>query len=186
MAGKVTKADSLKEDDDRITFKKLRDKKERGIVCEKAVDVGREWNCREAENVLINKVDEIIQEIGKIRLSEYYIGKTFVNAIGQKLDETDQKTWDLEGIKSRWGDPKYEGYDGLIFLTVIKAVKGRNFTHEDFALALEQRLVHYYTIDRNTSKIKNPTFQEGQRRETRGQEEVKKQGYAVYMAVKIR
>ena len=171
---------------DRITFQQLRDRQERGIVCEKAVHVGREWECSEAERLLTNKVDEIKDEIGKRRLSEYYIGKTFVNAIeGQRLNEEDPRTWDLEGINRRRGDPRYEGYNGLIFLTVIKTVRGRNFLHEDFALALEQRLIHYCKIDRNDGKIKNPTFQEGQRREARGQREVK-QGYAVYMAVKIR
>ena len=192
MAGKSTKADSPKKDDNRITFGQLLSG-EKGIVYDKAEYVGRKWKCSEAEEMLIKKVDEIKKEIGEKKLSEYYIGKTFVDAKkGKTFNEQSPGTWDLKGINKRWGDPRYRGYNGLIFLTVIRTVtdERRKFTHEDFALALEQRLIHYYKIDKNDADIKNPTFNEGKRAGRGGKEDEEDKeeghpGYAVYIAVKI-
>ena len=192
MASTSTKADSDKKDDNRITFARLL-KGEKGIVCNKAEYVGRKWNCSDAEDMLIKRVDDIKDEIGKEKISEYYIGKTFVDATkGRDFNEQSSGTWDLKGINKRWGDPRYKGYNGLIFLTVIRTVK-YNFTHEDFALALEQRLIHHYKIDRKDAKIKNPTFNEGKRAGRGGKEDDEDEedkedghpGYAVYIAVKI-
>lgn len=176
-----------------ISFKTLCKGQQRGIVCDKAVYVGRRWKCKAAEEMLIKKVDEIKDKIGKKKLSEYYIGKTFVDAKGRNLDEKKPDTWNLDGIKGRFRDHRYVGYNGLIFLTVIKTVRGDHykFTHQDFALALEERLIQYYKIDKNDRKIKNENFKEGKRGkqadegDERHEGDKRHDGYAVYIAVKL-
>ena len=174
----------------RITFQQLQDNRERGIVCNEAMNPLNEWQLDEAEENLIVIVDNIIERIDQRgELTDYYIGKAFVDQEGQNFNQGNPATWNLAGINGHWVTRwEEEGYNGLIVLAVI----GRDeFNHDhsdyqDFALALKQRLIHHYWIDRDSGTIRNDNFREGLRGD-RGQQERDQQhrGYAVYMAVRI-
>lgn len=179
-----------------ITYEELRGRqRNQGYVCDRqALESVRTGGlCKTAEDDLIQKVDGIKRAIGNRRISYYYIGKTSVDTIeGEIFDRRNPNTWDKTLIQGRWDDhknprqpenprdPRIPDYNVLIVLTVIDAevVDERRFTHEDFALALEQRLIHHYKIDENDPKIKNRTFNEGRRADG------DHSGSAVYMAVK--
>lgn len=153
----------------------------RGIVSDQAINARKGWRLDTAERNLIEKVNDIIRRNRREQVTDYYIGKAFVNARGQNFDRRNPDTWDFEGIDARWGERRREGYDGLIILTVIDAevVDGhRNFKHQDFALALKQRLIHHYKIDENDARIRNRALND----KIQGQEHL---GYVVYIAVKI-
>ena len=183
----------MADDGDRITYEQLRRRqRNQGYVCDRqALESVRTGGlCKTAEKDLIPKVDRIKGDIGNRRILYYYIGKTSVDTkAGENFDRRNPNTWDTASIQGRWGDHnnprqpedhRIPDYNFLIVLTVIDAevVDGRNFTHEDFALALEQRLIHHYKIDKNDGDIKNRTFNEGNRADR------VHSGSAVYMAVK--
>ena len=100
----------------------------------------------------------------------------FVDEIG-RFDRMNPATWDLAGIDRCWRE-REENYNGLIVLTVIdeNVIRRQNSTHEDFALALKQRLIHHYWIDKDDDRIRNREGDQGQQGHP---------GYAVYMAVRI-
>ena len=166
--------------DNLIPFQQVLNRQQRGIVFDQAINARIGWRLDTAERNLIEKVNDIIRRNRREQVTEYYIGKAFVNARGQNFDRRDPDTWDFEGIDARWGERNGEGYDGLIILTVIDAdvVTGCPYTQKDFALALEQKLIHHYKIDKNDARIRNRAFDE----EIQGQEHL---GYVVYIAVKI-
>ena len=171
--------------DDRIMdipFERLRNRQQRGIVCGEAIRARRGGRLDTTENNLIRKVDDIIRRINQRgEVTDYYIGKAFVDQRGRNFNRGDPATWDLAEINRRWEEREEENYNGLIVLTVIDedAIRRRNTTHQDFALALEQRLIHHYRIHRDNARIRNHNFREG-RRGDEGHP-----GYAVYIAVRI-
>ena len=139
------------------------------------------------------------QQRGQVK--GFYIGKTYVDKkeSAANLDAMDPETWIKEGISSRWHNkykprpinPNGPNCNGLIVLTVVtKDMLPRNPENEDpddnqshtdqqdYAIMLEQKLLHNYKIENYDPKIKNDSFGEGYRGDMHD-------GFAVYVAVKL-
>jgi hypothetical protein len=143
--------------------------------------------------MLLKHIDNCVQRIEEKRgrkLEYFYIGKTYVDRkSGVAFDHMDRATWNLGGgINGRWRSHKRKEYgqDGLVVLTVVtkkairrKVCKNRsNFRQEDYALALESRLIQDYIMTEPT-RLYNKTWKPGRRS---GNTYV---GYALYMAFKV-
>ena len=153
--------------------------------------VGKESN--EAKDCLKNKVVDIFQDLelqtGR-KVKKYYIGKTFIKRRRNpnsrtfvKFDPMDPYTWKKNGISSRWGCHKKTEYgrDGLVVLAAVPkdAVpqQCRGEVHqEQYALALEQMLLHHYKLYIGDQRLHNDTFTSG------GPDGGKSIAYAVYVA----
>ena len=136
--------------------------------------VGKDTN--EAKEGLINKMDELFQELElqtEGRVKKYYIGKTFIKPrrrpnyrkFFMKFDPMDPYTWKKNGISSRWGCHKNTEYgrDGLVVLAAVTkdAVpqQYRDKGHqEQYAVALEQMLLHHYKLEIGDQRLYNDTF----------------------------
>ena len=139
--------------------------------------VGKDSN--EAKKKLKKKVDEIFQDLElqtEHKIKKYYIGKTFIKPRKNpknkkkymKFDPMDPYTWKKNGISSRWGCHKKTEYgrDGLVVLAAVPkdAVpqQCRSEVHqEQYALALEQMLLHHYKLDIGDQRLHNNTFTSG-------------------------
>ena len=158
---------------------------QQGIVCDERIDARRGGKEDTTKNNLIRKVDDIIRRINqRRRVTDYYIGKVYVDQIGKKFDRKNSATWNFEGINARWRKRRNEdNYDGLIVLTVIDedAIRHQNTDHQDSAITLKKQLIEHYM---NNAEIRNRIGNEG-RRGGQGQQGRPHPGYAVYMAVKI-
>ena len=139
--------------------------------------VGKDSN--EAKEILKHKVDEIFQDLElqtDRKIKKYYIGKTFIKRRRNpnsrrtfvKFDPMDPYTWKKNGISSRWGCHKKTEYgrDGLVVLAAVPkdAVpqQCRGEVHqEQYALALEQMLLHHYKLDKGDQRLHNDTFTSG-------------------------
>lgn len=131
-----------------------------------------------------------IRERGK-QVEEFYIGKTYAPK-NENFDPTDPDTWKKKGIQDRWRYYRErKHYNGLIVLTLVtedmlppnpeneNGDENRSHTNQqDYAIMLEQRLLHNYKIEEYDRRIKNPTFAEG----NRGDDE---HPGVVYVAVKL-
>ena len=159
---------------------------EKNYICDASclVELTKGEKVNDQVDKLIIKVKEIFDKIeGKEKeVEEFYIGKTYVPQIrNMGFVTTNPYTWRKKGIKSRWGHHNNMGYNGLIVLTVVtKEVLPHDDAHqEDYALMLEQRLLHYYKFENYDERIENETFGEGKTTNTTYR------GYAVYIAVKF-
>ena len=151
-------------------------------------------NLREIQGVnarveaLKEKVVDILDQVRQRgQVEKFYIGKTYVDKkeSAANLDAMDPETWKKDGISNRWQvtykppqSPK--NCDGLIVLTVVTKdmLPHEHTDQQDYAIMLEQRLLHYYKIEAYDPKIKNDSFGEGNRGEMHD-------GFAVYVAVKL-
>ena len=147
-------------------------------------------------------LDQVQQRRGQVE--GFYIGKTYVDKKDRvpNFEAMNPRTWKKEGISSRWQN-KYKprpqnpyerenpNCNGLIVLTVVTEEMlppnpenedvddNRSHTNQqDYALMLEQRLLHNYKIEAYNPKIRNDSFGEGYRGRMRP-------GFAVYVAVKL-
>ena len=130
-------------------------------------------------------LDQVRQRRGQVK--GFYIGKTYVDKkkSATNLDAMDPETWIKDGISNRWQvtykppqSPK--NCDGLIVLTVVTKdmLPHEHTDQQDYAIMLEQRLLHHYKIEAYDPKIRNDSFGEGNRGEMHP-------GFAVYVAVKL-
>ena len=158
--------------------------------------VGKDRN--KAKEELRHKLDELFQDLElqtERRIKKYYIGKTFIKQRRRpnnrkkfvKFDPMDPYTWKKNGISSRWGCHKKMEYgrDGLVVLAAVtkNAVpqQCRQEVHqEQYALALEQMLLHYYKLDIGDQRLHNDTFTSG------GPDGGKSIAYAVYVAFTLK
>ena len=154
--------------------------------------VGKDSN--EAEEELKRKVDEIFQNLElqtERKVNNFYIGKTFIEQRRRpnnrekfvKFDPMDPYTWKKNGISSRWGCHKKMEYgrDGLIVLTavtkdVVPQKCRSKINHEQYALALQQMLLHYYKLKIGDQRLYNETFN------STGLDGRKSIAYAIYVA----
>ena len=154
--------------------------------------VGKDRN--EAKEGLKHKVDEIFRDLElqtERKVKKYYIGKTFIKQRRRpnnrkkfvKFDPMDPYTWKKNGISNRWRCHKNLEYgrNGLVVLTAVTkdAVpqQCRSEVHqEQYALALEQMLLHHYKLDIGDQRLHNDTFTSG------GPDGGKSIAYAVYVA----
>lgn len=168
---------------------------EKGYVCDQVAEL--------VEGPVNNQVDWLKERVGFIfqsiemrgkQIEEFYIGKTYAKEKKSRIfDAMDRDTWKMKGIQDRCGSHNREKhYNGLIILTVVtKEMLPRNPENEneddnqshtnqqDYAIMLEQRLLHYYKIESYDKRIKNETFGEGRKAKMRP-------GFIVYVAVKLK
>ena len=157
--------------------------------------IGEETELEDAEQILYTQLIDTVEELEmadpecRRKIGKIYIGKTYVARLKrqrrfQPFDPNDYSTWKKVGISSRWHDHKHEDYgrDGLVVLgavsrkTMPKRIR-RRVHQEDFALALEQRLLHRCILSRhNDDRVVNKTFTAG-RSSNHGYI-----AYAIYMA----
>ena len=147
---------------------------------------------RKQEDDLSEHIRECIESIefdSGCPVEKFYIGKTHVRQRKDRaFDPTNSTTWRLDdGINGRFRDHRGAGYgrDGLVVLTVVTAEaipleirqNKPNFHQEDYALALESRLILRFMSD---PRLVNETTEAGRRDRTRSI------GYPLYMAFRVR
>ena len=145
-----------------------------------------------AEEKLVKKVEDMFNDLQiqkDATVDKFYIGKTFVQSTKKgKINPLNPHTWRKGGISSRWRDHKEEDYgrDGMIVIAVITKdqVPLRETEpavhQEDYTLALEQRLMHYYKITKGDKRLANKTFTSG------GADKKGSAGYALYVAFSLK
>lgn len=137
------------------------------------------------------------------RVHAYYIGKTYLKRKKRQgkgfqiFDRMDPKTWIKSGISSRYRAHKMKKYGqyGLVVLGVVTKdilpeTRAKRIKQEDYALILEQRLVHHQLIEEADDRLVNKTFNEG-RRQTKDEEKIDERtkdeqnayAYAIYMTL---
>ena len=143
-------------------------------------------------------------EIGRgQRVAKIYIGKTYIQrrkkrkknilkrtkskrttskSQGRNLDPMDGKTWRVDGISDRWKDHRSKDYgkDGMVVLAAVtkEAIPPRcwdRIKKEDYAFAIEQRLLHHFLIATADQRVVNQGFCTG------GTNKNKSAAYAIYM-----
>ena len=179
----------------------------RNYACNPVIKLTTETEVEEIKTKLIAQLEQTITDLesGEFlsdrTIAKVYIGKTYLEqkrkpgrGIGfQKFDPDDHRTWKKNGISSRWQDHKKEkkntdgtvlyGRDGLVVLgaitreTVLNTCRGR-VHQEDFALAMEQKLLHHYLLSRSDPRVPvvNETFTTGRTTKRRCI------AYVIYMA----
>ena len=176
-------------------FKELCDGSRQSYACDFLIDITRNEDgdvpvMEEAIEMLLQRLDDCvwyIEKEGRCRVKYFYIGKTYVRDRERKgitFDHMNRYTWSLDGgINGRWRfhRPRPYGEDGLVVLTVVteEAIHPevcRNFHREDYALALESRLIRECRTD---ERLYNKTRMPGRRD---GNSSI---GYALYMAFKV-
>ncbi|XP_063407794.1 uncharacterized protein LOC134691286 [Mytilus trossulus] len=115
------------------------------------------------------------------KVTDFTIGKTFVKQRqGVIFNPMKPSTWSLGGgINGRWQDYKNDNYDGLIVLTCIerdlipqhtkecnkRAIlidkKTIEANQQNYALALEQALIHFYVFIKPDERLRNQSFDIG-------------------------
>lgn len=146
---------------------------------------------REQEDYLSQHICKCIESIEIERgcpVEEFYIGKTHVRKrSGMEFNPTMRTTWRLaDGINRRFRAHRNESYgrDGLVVLTVVtrEAIPREirrnkpNFHQQDYALALESRLILNFMSD---PRLANETIEYGRRDRTTSI------GYPLYMAFTV-
>ena len=158
----------------------------RNYVCDPSclVDLSKIDSVDEVVRLLAEKLEDNVWEleIARGKVTKIYIGKTFIKQRRkrgggfQQFDPMQPTTWKKNGISSRWGGHKSNGKDGLIVLTAVtKKTAPEGFTQQDYALMLEQKLIHRYKLN-NDVRLENETSGEG------GRTKKQTRGYAVYVA----
>ena len=163
-------------------------------LCKGAVNYACDPSCLVAL-CKTNAVDEVVQlleeklednirglEIARDgKVTKIYIGKTFIKQRRkrggfQQFDPMQPTTWKKNGISSRWGSHKALGRHGLIVLTAVtRELAPVGLNQQDYALMLEQKLMHHYKL-KNDTRLENETFGEGARTK------ILAYGYALYVA----
>ena len=162
--------------------------------------IGEETEVEDAEQILYTQLIDTVEELEmadpecRRKIGQIYIGKTYVARLKrqrrfQRFDPNDYSTWKKVGISSRWGDHKSQDYgrDGMVVLgavtrkTMPRRIRRRvpRVHQEDFALALEQRLLHRCILSRHHDDrvhVVNKTFTAGRPSNYRYI------AYAIYMA----
>ena len=161
----------------------------RNYACNPA-DLTTETEVKGIKKKLIAQLDQTIEDLEEERkIAKIYIGKTFIRRRRiqgggfKTFEPLDHHTWRKNGISSRWQVHKHEYYgrDGLVVLGAITREtmpeRCRGQVHqEDFALAMEQKLLHHYILSHPDPRVVNESFSTGQATKD------KCYAYAVYMA----
>ena len=156
-------------------------------------DLGSETTVKGIKQRLVEKLADTVRALEKgsdRKIAKIYIGKTFIKQrIRQEgqgyqiFNPLDPYSWNIHGISCRWGAHRNEGYgrDGLVVLGAItKETMPESCRdqvhHEDFALAMEQKLLHHYVLSHPDPRVVNRSF------ETRHVLQRSQYAYALYMA----
>ena len=131
----------------------------------------------EAVNIIIGCAKALIQDIerdAKMPIAKFTIGKSFARQMkNRNFDPSNFDTWIKQGIKSRWVS-KYqkEGYNGLVVLCGITrdmipstprtgSKKHPLLDQQQYALALEQQLIHYFLFMEQDGRLGNESLDQG-------------------------
>ena len=125
---------------------------------------------REAAEKLIDS----IEETAMMPIEKFTIGKSYSRQMKNRhFDPTNFKTWIKKGLKDRWdSEYKIQGYNGLVALVGITREllpldmkKGRHRhslqDQQQYALALEQQLIHYFLFMANDRRLGNKSLEPG-------------------------
>ena len=131
----------------------------------------------EAVARLRRNAEYLIQEIeekAKTPLSRFTLGKSYARKRKNRtFNPNNFDTWIKEGIRSRWTTTyQKEGYNGLVVLCGITrellplAPNKRSKRHplqdqQQYALALEQQLIHYFLFEAQDSRLGNDSLDKG-------------------------
>lgn len=170
-------------------------------ACDNTVDIRRVSSIEQAKRKIVRHIDDCIQAIEiertdiehiDMKVSEFYIGKTYIRRIKKrgggysKINPMDPETWRKDGIRSCWKYHRDQGYgeDGMVVLAVVtRGALPPNTTDsmykEDYAIALEQQILHHYVFDAPHEKLVNETFNPGKL------DDDKSAAYAIYMAFRL-
>ena len=154
------------------------------------VDVGIGTPINSMEQILIAQLEDTVRELeccsGR-RIARIYIGKTLIprrRAPGGgfvPFSSMNPNTWRMRGISSRWRSHHSQDYgrDGLVVLCAVtrdNVHEESTMSQEQLALAIEQRLLHYYRLTNPDPRFVNDTFTTGHLAQH------SYHAYAVYMA----
>lgn len=133
------------------------------------------------------------------KIEGFTIGKTYVDKLSDSSDEfdyLDTETWELDGILSRWRDYREEkDYAGMVILCAVTGdlipeeiqeyIRQEDDAgnvldaHQNYAIALEQQLIHYYAFVKTDIRLDNKTLNPGTIKKTIAP------AYVVYLAFKL-
>ena len=131
----------------------------------------------EAISTMRKRAKELIHFIernAEMPIEKFTIGKSYARQMKfRKFDPDNFNTWIKQGIKGRWIN-KYEkeGYNGLVVLCgitrdmiPIAPQKGGKkhplLDQQQYALALEQQLIHYFLFMEQDSRLGNESLDKG-------------------------
>ena len=115
------------------------------------VDLGEGTEMEDMEQMLktqLKRTVKKLQDSSDRTIAKIYIGKTYIlskTKLRIPFNYLEPNTWKMTGIGSRWADHKHQGRDGLVVLAAITSETvpvGLEMSHEQFALLLEQKLIH--------------------------------------------
>ena len=191
------------------TFEQLTTGSQKNYACDNLIDIDGEAfpKIKKAARRLISHAEKCLGEIDLQRSPEdkvvkFYIGKASIHRrkkAGRKkagsakyvsFDRSDRNTWKKTGISSRWSDHKKKSYgkDGMFVLAAISRKSlppqcrqtGKSKRHqEDYALALEQSLIHHFMFNKADERLENKTVTSGR---LDGRKSI---AYALYVAFAV-
>lgn len=146
-------------------------------ACDNTVDISHVHTIGEAKVLVVERITTIMKSLSRRRKpKKFYIGKTYVQGIKargkgttKEVQHNDPSTWKKEGISDRWRAHSKRSYgkDGMVVLAMVtkdnltRKQKENGVHQEDFAIALEQQLLHHYRIDEPDQRLANETFEPG-------------------------
>ena len=158
-----------------------------GYACNPA-DLTSETEVKGIKRKLVRQLESTVRELelhSDRTIAKIYIGKTYIQRrrlrVGyQTFDPLNHHTWTNNGIMQVHRHEEY-GRDGLVVLGAITREtvpeRCRDRVHqEDFALAMEQKLLHHYLLSHPDPRVVNESFSTGQAPGHRHY------AYAIYMA----
>lgn len=119
-----------------------------------------------------------LEQHSRRKIRQLYIGTTYIDkkVFKLKLNPLMHSTWKKEGIGSRWTKHQKKG-NGMVVLGAVTKETLIRYPHlelNQFALAIEQELIHHYKIHRKDSRFTNK-FNSG-RTPSKNRD-----GYVIYM-----
>lgn len=152
----------------------------------------------EAEQRLIEHINDIILELQRQsdrRVVEYMIGKTHARqrrTQGRRymnFDPMNPNTWRLaNGANARWNSyyRTEKNYNGLVVLCAVTTDEipqcRNNVNVQNYAFALEQRLLHHFVFVEDDDRLGNTSFSSGGHA---GEEQDHVKAGLVYFAYKL-
>ena len=184
-------------------FEQLTTGSQKNYACDNLADIdgNKLPEIKKAASRLIDHAKMCLIETDRQRSPEekvvkFYIGKASIHRrkrgrSGKAVfDRRKSNTWKKTGISSRWSDHKKKPYgkDGMFVLAAISRKSlppqcrqtGKSKRHqEDYALALEQSLIHHFMFDEADERLENTTTTSGR------SDRRKSIAYALYMAFAV-
>ena len=172
-------------------FRHLCTGKKKNFSCDYRVNIDGTTIDKAGEMMIkhANKCLHCIEKCRGKKVQRVYFGKTCIHHRTSIKDRLRQYTWGKERIRQRWMDHSKGkegrlnyGKDGMVVLAAIseeslpQCCQGNSRYHqEDYALALEQRLIHHFMFTKADQRLYNHTVTAGR------SDKRYSPAYAVYM-----